>query len=155
MLQGTHPKEQIPFCHVIRCVTSQEIRRHLRNPKVGYGCTRVVHHQDCEWYFQQCRFFMMEVCQTARLEDQLLLPAHDFYSTHLQLPFLSRGCSILSPLSYDITYSVEKASLNRLGSGLKSRGIRIQFPAGQNDFFCFPNCPDHLRGRWRFQFKWH
>jgi hypothetical protein len=72
-----------------------------------------------------------------KVEDQLLLPARDFRSTHLQLPFLSRCCSLLSLLSYDITYSVERASLNRLGSALNSRGIRIQFPAWQKDFSVF------------------
>jgi hypothetical protein len=79
----------------------------------------------------------MEVCQTARLEEQLLLSARDFHSAHLQLPFLSRCCSLRSSLSHDITYSVEEASLNRLGSALNSRGIRIQFQNGQKDFSVF------------------
>ena len=107
------------------------------NPKVGYGCTRAVQHQDYEWHFQKCRLFTREVCQTVRLEDQMRLPARDFYSTHLQLPFISRGCSLLSPLSYDITYWVEKTSLNKPGSALNNRGIQIQFPAGQKDFSVF------------------
>jgi len=45
--------------------------------------------------------------------------------------------SAFKGLSYEITYSVEKASLNRLGSALKSRGIGIQFPTGQKDICVF------------------
>jgi len=45
--------------------------------------------------------------------------------------------SAFKGLSYEITYSEEKASLNRIGSALKSRGIRIQFPTGQKDFSVF------------------